>query len=262
MTPRPILEDDLHAYVDGALSAARQAEVEAWLEAHPEHRNRVAAYARQGEQIRAAFAHVLDEPTPTRLGRNALMVSHPGKTFGRSSARGWAAAVFAALLVGGAAGWGLHGWTNPQQRGLDALAQEAAATYAVYAPDTARAIELPASDSVQLNRWISDRIGRDVQAPNLEASGFRLLGGRLAATPHGPAGLFLYEDSRRVRIAILARPMEIDQTAPMRRHSIAETEGMAWADDGLGFSMVGPPAVDDELDGLAREARRQTLAGA
>ncbi len=262
MSSHPVREEDLHAYVDGALSAPRQAEVETWLEAHPEHRERIAAYVRQREQIQAAFAHVLEEPTPTRLGRFSLMGQGRARIFGRMGGRDLAAAVAAALLVGGAAGWGLHGWTNPQQRGIAALAHEAAATYAVYAPDTTRAIELPASDSARLNLWISSRIGRDIRAPDLEASGFRLLGGRLAATPHGPAGLFLYEDSRQVRIAILARPMDIDQTAPMRRHSIAETEGMAWADDGLGFSMVGPPALNRELVSLAREARRQTLAGA
>lgn len=256
MTPRPIGEDDLHAYVDGALSTDRLAEVEAWLNAHPEQRERVAAYERHREQIRAVFDPVLQEPTPIRLGLPLRTEHRPAW----AATRGWAAAVVAALFVGGAGGWGLHAWTTPQQRGIAALAQEAATTYAVYAPDTSRAIELPASDSVRLNRWISERIGRDVQAPNLEPAGFRLLGGRLAATPHGPAGLFLYEDARGVRLAILARPMEVDQSAPMRRHSIHDTEGMAWADHGLGFSMVGPTDLDGDLARLAREARRQTLA--
>ncbi|HEV1999765.1 MAG TPA: anti-sigma factor, partial [Xanthobacteraceae bacterium] len=69
MTERdaPVTEDELHAYVDGALPADRIAAVEAELVADPEARARVAAWRAQAELIRDRFASVGDEPVPERL---------------------------------------------------------------------------------------------------------------------------------------------------------------------------------------------------
>ncbi|WP_374572048.1 anti-sigma factor [Phenylobacterium sp.] len=258
MSAHPITEDDLHALVDGQLAAARQAEVEAWLAGHPDAAARVAAYRAQRQAIRSAFADVAEEATPARLNV---------RTLAARDAAGWGglqwravAAACALLLVGGTAGWGLRGFSQPPGRGIDALAQEAAVSYAVYAPDAMRPIEIPASDRGLLDRWVSQRIGRKVQAPDLGRSGFRLLGGRLVATPHGPAGMFLYENRAGARVALLVRPMEVDKTAAMRRRSAEGTESYAWADDGVGFSVVGEAGRND-LDPLAQEARRQTIAG-
>ena len=47
MTNRPISEDDLHAYVDGALEPEREAEVAAYLDGHPDMARRVAAFSDQ-----------------------------------------------------------------------------------------------------------------------------------------------------------------------------------------------------------------------
>ena len=51
-----IRDDELHAWLDGQLSAARRAEVEAWLCAHPRDAARVEAWRRDGEALRAALA--------------------------------------------------------------------------------------------------------------------------------------------------------------------------------------------------------------
>ncbi len=39
----PVMDDELHAYVDGELPADRRAAVEAWLATHPDDAARVAA---------------------------------------------------------------------------------------------------------------------------------------------------------------------------------------------------------------------------
>lgn len=249
-----IAEDDLHGLIDGQLSATRQAEVEAWLRLHPEAATRVEAYRRQRDDLRAAFAEVEEEPTPARLNIRALAA---GRRPWREGAWRGAAAAVALLAVGGGAGWGLHGLSlSAPNRGIDALAQEAAASYAVFAPDVQRPIEIPASDRAALDRWVSQRIGRPVRAPDLEGSGFQLLGGRLVATPHGPAGMYLYQDAGGARVAMLVRPMALDRTANMRRRVQGQTVGYAWADDGLGYSVVAAEGAEGLAD-LSREARRQ-----
>ncbi|MNS01085.1 hypothetical protein D3C72_323610 [compost metagenome] len=251
----PITEDDLHALIDGQLADSRRAEVEVWLDHHPEAAVRVDAWRRQGDDLRAALAAVAEEPTPARLNIRNLAAD---RRFWRADRRGaFAAAAVLLLAVGGAVGWTLHGWNSPAPgRGIDALAQEAAASYAVYAPDLERPIEIPASNLAVLDQWVSHRIGRPVRAPDLSGSGFHLLGGRLVATPNGPAGMFLYEADGGARVAMLVRPMEIDKTASMRRRVEGATEGYAWADSGLGYSLVAAQGAEG-LARLSQEARRQ-----
>ncbi len=62
-----------------------------------------------------------------------------------------------------------------------------------------------------------------------------------------------YDDDRGSRLVVLARPMHEDQNAPMAPHSGDGVSGFAWAVDGLGYSLVGPPAPD-ALKPIANEA--------
>src|SRR5689334_14782329 len=95
----PVTEEELHAYVDGELAADRSAAVEAWLDAHPEDAARIAAWRTQAEAIRARYASVANEPVPPRFDLATLARKD------RRWSRAAAAAVLAALIIGGASGW-------------------------------------------------------------------------------------------------------------------------------------------------------------
>ncbi|MGX7704918.1 anti-sigma factor [Methylobacterium sp. Gmos1] len=232
---RPIGEDDLHALVDGRLDTARQSEVEAYLAANPEARARVDRLRTLGRDLRTALAPIAAEPIPARLNL-AHVVEARRRPRLQASARHAAAAALL-LAVGGLGGWGLRGAVAPA--GIDALAQEASTSFAVYAPDRTRPVELAASDSAELARWFSARLDRKVGVPDLSSAGCRLMGGRLVATPHGPAGLLMYDDHRGTRFVVLMRPMAEPGDAPMREHRFGSAIGYAWAQDGLGYSLVG-----------------------
>src|SRR5215469_7687423 len=60
-------DETLIAYLDGELDDDARSEVESWLEADAELRDRVAALAASAEALRAAFEPVLHEPVPERL---------------------------------------------------------------------------------------------------------------------------------------------------------------------------------------------------
>jgi anti-sigma factor RsiW len=106
-------------------------------------------------------------------------------------------------------------------------------------------------------QWVSDRLHRPVKVPDLATSGYRLMGGRLVATSHGPAAMFMYDDDRGSRIVVLTRPMSsADQNAPMTPQSQGDVGGFAWADDGVGYSLVGQ-AAPESLRPIANEVRRQ-----
>jgi anti-sigma factor RsiW len=251
MNGRPITEDDLHAYVDGVLDTARHSEVVTYLGAHPDVAQRVEGFSSQREMLRAALAPIADEPIPPQLNLARIIEMRHR----RRIPTWWAAA--ALLCVGGLGGWGLRGIGLPASEGIAALAQEAANTYDVYAPDHVQPVEMRASNQAQFVDWVSQRLHQPVTVPDLSASGYRLMGGRLVATSHGPAAMFMYDDDRGTRLVMLTRPMATDQNAPMSLQSKGTVTGFTWADAGMGYSLVGATAPD-LLRPIANEVRRNT----
>ncbi len=247
---RPIAEDDLHGHVDGALDAARSREVEAYLAAHPDVAARVEAYAAQRHGMRAALAPVAAEPVPADLGLATLIAARR-----RSRGVPWRAAIAAVLClaIGGGGGWIARGLAPTD---LAALAREATTCYEVFAPDKARPVEIQAADEDQLVRWVSNRLHRPVRVPDLAGAGYRFIGGRLVATAHGPAGLYMYDDAGGGRLAIMVRPMPAEPNGAMLSHTDGSVSSFAWAEDQLGYGLVAfAPAPT--LHPLADEVRRQ-----
>ncbi|AMN41414.1 anti-sigma factor family protein [Rhodoplanes sp. Z2-YC6860] len=253
MNQRPITEDDLHAYVDHALEPERRAEVASYLADHPDVAKRIGAFADQRELLRSALAPIAEEPLPAELVLSRIIENRRR----RPSRVWWAVAAMLLLSIGGTGGWALRGSLQPPPAGLAVLAQEAADSYSVYAPDHVRPVELRASDSAALVQWISHRLGQPVKAPDLTTSGYRLMGGRLVATSHGPAAMFMYDDDHGGRIVVLTRRMSTtDQNAPMTPQSKGSVTGFVWADAGIGYSLVGE-APAETLRPVANEVRRQ-----
>ncbi|PAY07962.1 hypothetical protein CK489_20040 [Bradyrhizobium sp. UFLA03-84] len=253
MSNRPISEDDLHAYVDHALEPERQAEVAAYLESHPDVARRVASFSDQRSMLRAALAPIAEEPLPPQLNLSRIIESKRR----RPASFRWAIAAMLMLAIGGVGGWAIRGATEGPAGGLAALAQEASDSYKVYASDRTRPVEL--RDSAELVQWVSNRLQQPVKLPDLTKSGYRLMGGRVVPTAHGPAAMFMYDDDHGERLVVLTRPMTSDQNAPMAAHSGGDVAGFSWADGGTGYSVVGPRGVES-LRPLANEIRKQAQA--
>jgi anti-sigma factor RsiW len=255
MSGRPITEEDLHGFVDGVLAPDRIAEVQAYLDTHPDAAQRIAGYAGQRSMLRTALAPIAEEPLPPDLDL-ARMIAQRSRP--RPNSRwAFAAAAVVLLALGIAGGWTLRGPILAPQEGIAAVAQEAADNYAFYAPDKQRPVELRAADRAELVAWTAQRLGRPVAVPDLAASGYRFMGGRIVSTAHGPAALFMYDDDRGTRLVMLTRVMRgTDHNTPMTSHGSGSINGFAWADNGLGYSLVGP-ATPDALHPIANDVRRQ-----
>lgn len=254
---RPITEDDLQAYVDAALDPTRS-EMEEYLKTHPEVADRVRGYIRQRGELRAALGPIAEEPVPAELNLARMLDAR------RRTAPTWWRAAAAILLVclGAAGGWSVRGVIGsaplPASAGIQALAQEAANSYALYAPDHTRPVEIRADDQAGLVKWAAEQLRHPVAVPDLSAAGYRLMGGRVVPTAHGPAALFMYDNDHGTRLVILSRRMEVDQSARMTPHSQGNVEEFTWADDGMGYSVVGP-LPSGTLHPIADEIRRQVL---
>lgn len=204
MSQHTVTEADLHAYVDGFLSEARQREVELYLAERPEEQARVQAYRAQNAELRALFRPVLDEPVPSRLKSG---LQHSSERYGR-----YAAALVIAL-AGGAGGWVLHGatQTNPALAQLNGgvaplkvstLARQAAVAHSVYSPDARRPVEVSAEQEDQLIAWLSKRTGSPIRPPKLGKLGYELIGGRLLPGESGPVAQFMYQDGLGQRLTL------------------------------------------------------------
>jgi anti-sigma factor RsiW len=252
MSNRPITEDDLHAYVDEHLAPERRAEVATYLDAHPDVAKRVAVFADQRDHLRDALAPIADEPLPAKLNLSRIIDNRRRQ----SSPLWWAVAAMLLISVGGISGWIAHSWIPSSSSGLAALAQEATDSYKVYAPDRVRPVEFRASEGPQLVQWLSNRLNQPIRVPDLTTAGYRLMGGRLIATSHGPAAMFMYDDDHGNRLVMLTRPMTVDKNAQMMPQSREDIAGFTWADGGMGYSLVGRSAVES-LRPIANEVRRQ-----
>jgi len=213
MTPTPptspITEAELHALVDGQLTAERQREIEAALVGRPDEASRVDAYRAHKRELRALFDPVLDEALPQRV----LRAARPRTPWYLQRL----AAGVAIALVSGATGWGLHGGMSnlspstalaPQgpasitMASATGFAQRAAVAHAVYSPEQRRPVEVDAAHEDQLVAWLSKRMGAPMKPPHLQAVGYVLEGGRLLPGGQGPVAQFMYRDESGSRLTL------------------------------------------------------------
>jgi anti-sigma factor RsiW len=254
---RPITEHELHAYVDERLWPARRLEVENYLHTQPELAHRVTAYRAQRAALRSAFAAQAGEPIPSELDLTTLIENRLRQRHGWRRTAGVAVV---ALCVGVAAGWYLHLPATPNQTrfAVSVLQQEAINSHTVYAADRRHPIEVSAAEQDHLTQWLSNRLHRTVEPPDLSRAGYRLLGGRLLATERGAAAaLFIYDDAQGNRLSLLMRPMAPDMSAGRSDMSRGTVNLCAWIKQGIGYAIVAETS-DEALDRLAQQIAGRT----
>src|ERR1700757_3092426 len=102
MTDRPITEEDLHAYIDGRLDGQRSETVRAYLNAHPEAAETVAAYSADRQRLRDALQPIADAPIPPALDVRRMVEA---RRRSRAALRGLPLAASITLAVGLGGGW-------------------------------------------------------------------------------------------------------------------------------------------------------------
>jgi anti-sigma factor RsiW len=230
----PILEAELHAYVDGELLADRRAAVRAWLAEHPDDAARVAAWQAQADLINARYAGVAQEPVPSRLDVNRL------SRIDRRWTRLAVAAVIAAFVLGGVAGWfGRDTWAGGMG-GLRAFTTDAIDAHKLYVVEVRHPVEVAGSEQAHLVQWLSKRLGYDVRAPDLGAIGLKLIGGRLLPGASGAgAALLMYEGPSGERFTIYCARSGTPETA-LRYQEAGSVAAFYWVDDNKGYVVSGP----------------------
>lgn len=227
----PVTEDELHAYVDNELPAERRAAVEAWLVSHPADADRVRSWRAMTDALHAKYDRVADEAVPPHL--NIDLLSRPPRRW----AYALIAATLAAFIVGGGVGYDLRG-RSAQSSTFASFTRDALEAHTLYVVEVRHPVEVAGSERTHLQQWLSKRCGYEVTAPELDATGLKLVGGRLLPGPAGPASFLMYETASGERFTIYASKASTE-IAQMRYASENGTGALFWADRGVGFVVSG-----------------------
>lgn len=239
----PVTEDELHAYVDNELPAERRAAVEAWLATHADDAERVTSWRAMSDALHAKYDAVMDEPVPARLSVDQLS---------RAPRRWMMGAIAASLLAfaaGGGAGWMAHG-ASAKPSMFANFTGDALDAHKLYVVEVRHPVEVAGNEKAHLQQWLTKRCGWQVRAPELDATGLKLVGGRLLPGPNGPASFLMYETTSGERFTIYASRATTDATQ-MRYAASGSNGAMFWADRGVGYVVSGG-ADRDRLTQVAR----------
>jgi anti-sigma factor RsiW len=245
----PVTEDELHAYIDNELPAERRGDVEAWLAAHPDDAERVQSWRTMADALHARYDQVANEPVPKRLELERL-VRPP-----RKWVYGAIAASLLAFIAGGGTGWVLHGATASPST-FQSFTEDALDAHRLYVVEVRHPVEVPGSERAHLQQWLTKRCGWDVFAPELGATGLKLVGGRLLPGPTGPASFLMYESASGERFTVYTAKAS-NETTQMRFTAQDKDGALFWADRGVGYVVSGT-SDRERLSQVARMVYDQT----
>lgn len=260
-TNPPLDEADLMAYVDGRLPEGRRDEVEHWLSARPEEADRIAAYQRQNQELNALFAAVLEEPVPLRL-RGVRQSAF----FSRIRRLPYALAAGFTLLglcVGTLAGWQLHATRSPLVVPGMSLVRNAAVAHATYSPEVRHPVEVGADQEAHLVAWLSKRLGTKLRVPSLDATGFKLVGGRLLPGEPRPSGgpspvaQFMYQTEGGQRLTLYVRTEAVNDQTAFHYATEGSVGVFYWIDRNVGYALSSADLNREGLLAVANQVYKQ-----
>jgi anti-sigma factor RsiW len=246
MIYRPVTEAELHAYVDGQLSAERVAAVESHLAINVKDAANVSAWRQQNESLNAALERVLDEPIPARLSLDPINRPNGGglRVMDRSHRALIAASIaFVAGALVGAGGLTLVErspiWSTTSTDVAATMARAALDAHQVFIPEILHPVEVTGAYREQLLQWLSKRLGYPMGLPDLKSEGYALIGGRLLSGPHGPAALFMFENSTGTRLTLYCGRLQPVANTAFHFKQTDGIETVYWTDDNIGFALTG-----------------------
>jgi len=249
--PSPLTDTELHALVDGQLSATERAAAEARLAQDPTARDTLARWMQQRDRLRSLHADVLAEPIPSSLLAAAQQTVGAQQRWQQWSRLGGMAA---GVVLAFGAGWLAN--TAWQTQGAGRLAAQATPAsefvrqarfaYTVYSPEVRHPVEVAAAERDHLVQWLSKRLGKPLKVPNLAPQGYGLVGGRLLPGESGARAQFMFQNARGTRVTLYLGAMDGHAAAPASQETafrFASDGGVPsfyWVDQGFGYALSGP----------------------
>jgi anti-sigma factor RsiW len=280
-------DDRLIAYLDGELEMAQRREVEAWLDADPEARRRMAKLAESAHLLRSVLDEAIHEPVPDRLIAAARGETERPQTGGEIVRfhrhlsgrivvpRRWrtglpVAASVIGILVGSTASYlgvgklALDGVAGKQ------AAHEAAAVNSLWLDNAAGYFKLivnagdnppvdvaATGDPREALQKISQSLPQEVRLPDLKPWGLSFRGARLVVQEGRPAAALVYTTDNKAigplgLIIGSSKQPDISPTFDRRQ----DVNLLYWRHQGRAYALVGQADIG-YLWGIANDVAWQ-----
>ncbi len=145
------------------------------------------------------------------------------------------------------------------------MTQAAVSAFRTYVVEAAHPVEVRADGSSDLMQWLTARLGRPVTVPDLQAQGFRLMGGRLLPAGDEPAAMLMYDDDRGTRLTLYSRAGPSGGRGVFRYARADDVAAFSWIDAGMSYVVTArtdearllrvAQAVDAQVSGQREGAR-------
>ncbi|MDH5218362.1 MAG: anti-sigma factor [Gammaproteobacteria bacterium] len=233
MQHEQITQEDIHAYVDGHLNDPKKQLIDQQMQVDAQLRETIEQYQQQNALLHQLYDPVLDEAVPEHL--TSLPLARKQRPVWLNMAASISLMVFGALI-----GWYAKDTQVIHNDIVVSLAKPAAVAHAVYTPEVRHPVEVNADEEQHLVKWLSKRLGSDIKAPELNSSGFHLVGGRLLPGEKGPAAQFMYEDSVGGRLTLYVRSKKVsEENTAFRFYQEGGSNSFYWIDGDLGYVLSG-----------------------
>jgi anti-sigma factor RsiW len=235
---RRISEAELNAFVDGELVGTEAAEVEAALATGPEELRFARAIADLNDRLTQHYAHVLEEPIPAGMAALAARAAHRRRRWAPAQAAR-ALGIAGLLLAGAVAGYAVGALGRGEAGRQPAFVANAFSAHQVFVPEVRHPVEVGAAEEKHLVQWLTRRLGTDVRAPELNAHGWKLVGGRLLPDRGQAAAQFMYEDATGRRLTLYVRKEAGLTDAAFRFAERGDCAAFYWIDRSLAYALAG-----------------------
>ncbi|RVH29284.1 anti-sigma factor family protein [Sinorhizobium meliloti] len=253
MTNDPVLESDLHAYVDDQLDVARRIEVEAYLSQRPQAAAQVMADLRIRDELRLALAERRSPAEPkTREAAGRLQRSLAWRRVYGTLQR------VAAVLVFIAAGWAGHAYFGPfgAKEVVASVQPPAFVDEAICAHKTSLLREkMPSQPEVSGYDPDDIRSATAIVLPPLPQA-WRVVDMQIFPSAYGPSVELAVQPRAGERLSLFAlRPgsFAVQQPLPIHKN---EVQAAYWQIGDVAYALVADKASADELTETARRLAR------
>ncbi|MGV2065208.1 anti-sigma factor family protein [Agrobacterium sp. 22-226-1] len=250
-----ITEADLISYVDGQLEDRRRDAVRAHLASNPADARKVAMWQQQNATLTALYGPLDTDVLPERL--DVYRIERRLRSQ-RADWRNMAAASVLILAVGLTGGWFGRGLVSQVMEPAHSIVADAAQAHKLFASEVLHPVEIraDAENASSLPKWLSKRLDRKLNIPDLTRHGLSLVGGRLLPSSEGAAAQLMYEDKSGQRVTLyIVAAVDSSDTA-MRRSSVGSLEAISWDDETIRCALVGN-LPSDRMDAIAKDTYQQ-----
>ena len=237
----------IHAYADGELEDRECEQIENILAQDPRAQELLEAVMRQKRVLKTAYDSVLDESIPPSLLRAA---SYQEKRRGPPYIA--IAAAIVMLALGMAGGWFANRYLYISNDAL--LSDRALTAYNLFSTERDYPAKGRVANRSNVGDWLSKKIGAEFKVPDLVAVGYNFLGGRLLMEGSMPAGLLIYENSAKRRLAIYVASSESGNEDTLSMRQVGKLVTCYWLEPDLAYALIGEETQEAMLS-LAKVAR-------